>query len=149
MSVGKLVILLPIAPSRRLEKRKKGGRTRLKRMIRSLTRSIKVKLTLAVNGIRMIVVPIKVIVMKRRPTLLLKQVLHLHQDSSPTLCTMTNTPTCLMEKEKVQSNSSLPTSSDDGNSDSETDPQLEENMIKIFGKIGYTKIKSLVKKIEK
>jgi len=54
-----------------------------------------------------------------------------------------------MAKEKVQSNSSLPTSSDDGNSDSETDPQLEENMIKIFGIIGYSKIKSLVKKLEK
>ena len=93
MSVEKLVILLPIAPSRRLEKRKKGGRTRLKIMIRrSLTRrSIKVKLTLAMNGIRMMIVPTQVIVMKRRPTLLFKQVLHLHQDSSPTLWTMTTT----------------------------------------------------------
>ena len=54
-----------------------------------------------------------------------------------------------MTKEKVQSKSSLPTSSDYDNSDSEINPQLEENMIMIFGKIVYTKIKSLVMKLEK
>jgi hypothetical protein len=50
-----------------------------------------------------------------------------------------------VEKEEVQSNSSLPTSSDYNGSDSEINAQLEENVIKIIGKFGYTKIKSVVK----
>ena len=90
MSAENLVILLPIAPSR-LKKTKEKEERKKNKAQKDDKKSIKVKQTLAMNGIRMMIVPTQVIVMKKRPTLLFKQVHHPHQDSSPTLWTMTTT----------------------------------------------------------
>ena len=87
MSAENLVILLPIAPSR-LKKAKERKKNKAQK---DDNKSIKMKQTLAVNGIQMMIVLTQVIVMKKRPTLLFKQVHHPHQDSSPTLWTMTTT----------------------------------------------------------
>jgi hypothetical protein len=58
------------------------------------------------------------------------------------------TPTCLMAKgEKVQS--SFNSSSNEYDSCDENIEQLEATMIKKFGKKSYTKIKMLIKKLEK
>jgi hypothetical protein len=57
------------------------------------------------------------------------------------------TPTCLVAKAKKVHDS--PTPSDEYDSCDENMEEIEESMIRKFGKKAYTKIKTLVKKLEK
>jgi len=58
------------------------------------------------------------------------------------------TPTCLMAKGEMVQDSPTP-SSDEYDSYDENMEEIEESMIRKFGKKAYTKIKTLVKKLEK
>ena len=58
------------------------------------------------------------------------------------------TPTCLMAKGEKVHDSPTPSSDEYGSCDEDIDV-IEERMIRKFGKKAYTKIKALMKKLEK